>query len=57
MDENEGNGESWPLNNILLANSLKLRGYDFHFRYGEGNARNRASALNLPESLAWLWRD
>ncbi len=56
-DDNEGNNGSWPLNNILLANSLKLKGYDFHFRFGEGMHAIAQGALDLPESLAWLWRD
>lgn len=57
MDDNEGNAGSWPLNNILLANSLKLKGYDFHFRYGDGMHAIAQGALDLPESLTWLWRD
>jgi enterochelin esterase family protein len=48
---------SWPLNNIQLANALKLAGYDFHFRFGEGHHTLAQAALDLPESLAWLWRD
>jgi len=48
---------SWPLNNIQLANALKLRGYDFHFRFGTGMHAIAQGALDLPESLAWLWRD
>jgi enterochelin esterase family protein len=56
-DDIEGNPGSWPLNNVLLANSLKLRGYDFHFRFGEGMHAIAQGALDLPESLAWLWRD
>ncbi len=48
---------SWPLNNILLANALKLKGYDFHFRFGEGMHAIAQGALDLPESLTWLWRD
>ena len=47
---------SWPLQNILLANALKGRGYDFHFRYGEGCHGGGQTALDLPESLSWLWR-
>jgi enterochelin esterase family protein len=47
---------SWPLQNILLANALKGRGYDFHFRFGEGVHGIGQPALDLPESLAWLWR-
>jgi hypothetical protein len=56
-DDNESNAGSWPLNNILLANGLKLKGYDFHFRFGEGMHAIAQGALDLPESLAWLWRD
>jgi enterochelin esterase family protein len=47
---------SWPLNNIQLANALKLKGYDFHFRYGIAHHNWAQMALDLPESLAWLWR-
>jgi len=47
---------SWPLSNIMLANALKGRGYDFHFRYGEGFHTDGQAAVDLPESLAWLWR-
>jgi hypothetical protein len=46
-----------PLNNIMLANALKLKGYDFHFRFGEGMHAIAQDALDLPESLTWLWRD
>ena len=55
-DDNEANSGSWPLNNILLANALKLKGYDFHFRFGEGMHAIAQGALDLPESLTWLWR-
>ncbi|MBI2687048.1 MAG: esterase [Acidobacteria bacterium] len=48
---------SWPLNNIQLANSLKMKGYDFHFRFGESAHAIAQGALDLPESLAWLWRE
>ena len=56
-DDQEAAFGSWPLNNIMLANSLKLKGYDFHFRFGEGMHAIAQGALDLPESLAWLWRD
>lgn len=55
-DDIENAPGSWPLNNILMANSLKMRGYDFHFRFGEGMHAIAQGALDLPESLAWLWR-
>ena len=56
-DDQEGGAGSWPLQNIQLANSLKLRGYDFHFRFGEGMHANAQAAMDLPDSLIWLWRD
>jgi enterochelin esterase family protein len=40
-----------------MANSLKLREYDFHFRFGEGAHNGSQIALDLPESLTWLWRE
>ena len=56
-DDGESPAGSWPLGNIILANSLKLKGYDFHFRFGEGMHSIAQGSLDLPESLVWLWRD
>ena len=56
-DDMENVTGSWPLNNIQLANSLKLKGYDFHFRFGVSMHAIAQGALDLPESLTWLWRD
>lgn len=47
---------SWPLQNIQLANSLKLKGYDFHLSFGNGGHSPAHGYAELPESLAWLWR-
>ena len=55
-DDIENLAGSWPLNNIQLANALKMKGYDFHFRFGEGSHAIAQGAMDLPESLAWLWR-
>jgi hypothetical protein len=44
------------MQNIQMANSLKLRGYDFHFRFGTAAHGAPQAALDLPESLTWLWR-
>ena len=55
-DDIENQAGSWPLNNIQLANALKIREYDFHFRFGVGSHAIAQGALDLPESLAWLWR-
>ncbi len=56
-DQESPRAGSWPLQNIQLANSLKLRGYDFHFRFGDGMHSSAQGSLDLPEALAWLWRD
>ena len=55
-DDLENTHGSWPLQNIQLANSLKMREYDFHFRFGHATHDSAQAALDLPESLAWLWR-
>ena len=56
-DDLENTHGSWPLQNIQLANSLKMREYDFHFRFGMATHDSSQAALDLPESLTWLWRD
>lgn len=48
---------SWPLANLQMAQALKSRLYDFHFRYGTAAHNSAQWALDLPESLVWLWRD
>lgn len=48
---------SWPLQNIQMANSLKRRGYDFHFSFGNGTHNQAHGNAELPEALTWLWRD
>jgi enterochelin esterase family protein len=48
---------SWPLQNIQMANSLKMRDYDFHFTFGGGPHSGTHGNSQLPESLTWLWRD
>ncbi|HXM41178.1 MAG TPA: alpha/beta hydrolase-fold protein [Bryobacteraceae bacterium] len=57
MDDIENQFGSWPLQAVELANSLKMQAYDFHFRFGEAAHNSAQAALDLPESLAWLWRD
>jgi enterochelin esterase-like enzyme len=48
---------SWPLANIRLANALKLKNYDFRFRFGEGTHNSGQGAAEFPEEMIWLWRD
>jgi enterochelin esterase family protein len=55
-DDLENAHGSWPLQNIQLANSLKMREYDFHFRFGLATHDAGQAGIDLPESLTWLWR-
>ncbi len=47
---------SWPLQNIQMANSLKMRGYDFHLSFGAGTHNGAHANSQLPEEMTWLWR-
>jgi enterochelin esterase family protein len=57
MEDIENQAGSWPLQAVQLANSFKMKGYDYHFRFGEAAHNSAQAAIDLPESLAWLWRD
>ena len=48
---------SWPEANHRLAAALEEGGYDVRFRFGTAGHNNAQESLDLPESLAWLWRD
>jgi len=48
---------SWPMQSIQMANSLKMRGYDFHFTFGSGTHNHAQSNSEMPAALAWLWRN
>jgi enterochelin esterase family protein len=52
----ENNHGSWPLQNIQMANSLKMRGYDFRFSWGNAQHNRNNGHAQLPEALTWLWR-
>jgi enterochelin esterase family protein len=56
-EDQETRPGSWPLQNIQLANSLKMRGYDFHFSFGGGTHHAAQAVSELPKTLTWLWRD
>ena len=47
---------SWPEANQRLADALRAGGYDVHFRLGTAGHNTAQEALDLPESLTWLWR-
>lgn len=48
---------SWPLANLRMANALKMKGYDFHFSFGNGSHNPGQGAAEFPEEMVWLWRD
>jgi enterochelin esterase family protein len=48
---------SWPLQNLQMANSLKMKDYDFHLSLGNGTHNGAHSSSELPEEMVWLWRD
>jgi len=48
---------SWPLQNLQMANSLKIRDYDFHLSFGNGTHNGAHGNSELPQELLWLWRD
>jgi enterochelin esterase-like enzyme len=53
----ENNHGSWPLQNIQMANSLKMKDYDFHFSWGNGTHSRNGGHAELAEEMIWLWRD
>ena len=53
----ENNHGSWPLQNIQMANSLKMTGYDFHLSFGNGTHNGAQGNAELPAAMEWLWRD
>lgn len=48
---------SWPATNIAMANSLKIKDYDFHFVWGNGTHSRNGGHAELAEEMIWLWRD
>jgi enterochelin esterase family protein len=53
----ENRAGSWPLQNLQLANSLKMKEYDFHFSFGNHQHSTEHGDAELPRALTWLWRD
>jgi len=56
-EDMEAGSGSWPLQNIQMANSLKTKGYDFHFSFGTGTHNHAQNNSEFPDALTWLWRD
>jgi enterochelin esterase-like enzyme len=53
LDNQHGN---WPLANQEMAASLKFKGYDYKFEFGDGAHNGKHGGAILPDSLRWLWR-
>ena len=49
-EDQETNPGSWPLQNIQLANSLKMKGYDFNFSFGHGTHHAAQAASDCPSA-------
>jgi enterochelin esterase-like enzyme len=56
-DQENSRWGSWPLNNLRMANALKLKDYDFHFSLGHGTHNTAHGAAEFPAEMVWLWRD
>ena len=56
-DDLENEWGSWPLQNIQMANSLKMMGYDFHLSFGPGKHGRIDGQMEAAAELTWLWRD
>jgi enterochelin esterase family protein len=52
----ENDHGSWPAANLALANSLKLKEYDFKAVWGNGTHSRNGGNVNLANELTWLWR-
>jgi enterochelin esterase family protein len=47
---------SWPMQNVAMANSLKMLDYDYHFSWGNGTHSRNGGHAELAEEMIWLWR-
>jgi enterochelin esterase family protein len=47
---------SWPLQNLQMANSLKMKEYDFKFVWGSGPHSTAQGNAEIPIALEWVWR-
>jgi enterochelin esterase-like enzyme len=47
---------SWTVANFDMAMSLRYRGYDYRFEYGQGAHDRRHGAAVFAETMRWLWR-
>lgn len=48
---------SWALDNIRMANALKMTNHDVHFSFATGSHSPAHGSVEFPEEMIWLWRD
>jgi len=48
---------SWPLSNQDMAASLRYKGYDHRFVFGDGRHSGKHGGAIFPDTMRWLWRD
>ena len=48
---------SWPLANQDMAASLRYKGYDYKFVFGDGRHSGKHGGAIFPDTMRWLWRD
>jgi len=53
----ENKKKDWYLQNQLMADALKEKGYDMKAAFGEGGHSDDHGGSILPDILRWLWRD
>ncbi len=54
LDNEHGN---WPLANQQMAASLKFKGYDYQFVYGDGAHNGIHGGSILPDTFRWIWKN
>ncbi|MEO6015271.1 MAG: alpha/beta hydrolase-fold protein [Devosia sp.] len=47
---------SWSIANFDMAASLRFKGYDHRFEFGQGAHDRKHGAAIFPETMRWLWR-
>ncbi len=52
----ENDHGSWPMQAIQMANSLKMKEYDFKFTFGNSQHNTEQGEAELPMAMTWLWR-
>jgi enterochelin esterase family protein len=55
--DNDNERGNWPIANQDMASSLKFKGYDYQFVFGEGGHNLKQGGSIFPDTMRWLWRD